>query len=477
MGWTRRETLAAVAGVSGSWLVGCAREDAPGPSEDVVPASCASDAIADSLMAERVDALPVLKKWLVAGASTDTLYAAALTVGARTVVAEELHSALAVQAAYLVSKRVSKELALVPLAYAWNMQHGAVMDFVGRDPLPPLAKVPSADTAEAKLIASFDSFDEAGADAAIAALYAHGGRKAVIGPLTRYAPRDHDWLGHTAIWTAHAVRAMDTFGWACAPWVVRSLARAIAAKRKGSSIGAFAANLMRVGEVPSTFRDGKDDPSAVPALLEVFRTGDAKQCVDATIAALVAGKSRRTVWTALAIVAVEVSVRWGETSFGVHELDALNALRHLQGLAPDRDTEALVLLQAAAWRPEFQAFVASKTAKFPERLEALVATPGAAPTLSAVFGSFSGNRIESARLLAAFLAGGGTVQQVTDAYPTILVEHATGDVHNYKFHAALLEELEAALPEWRKTLILGVTLRGPGPTDPKWARYDEARAL
>ena len=42
---------------------------------------------------------------------------------------------------------------------------------------------------------------------------------------------------------------------------------------------------------------------------------------------------------------------------------------------------------------------------------------------------------------------------------------------------ALLEETEAALPEWRRTLLLGITMRGPSPSSPETKRYQEARDI
>jgi hypothetical protein len=61
----------------------------------------------------------------------------------------------------------------------------------------------------------------------------------------------------------------------------------------------------------------------VPELLDIFRVSDAETCVDTVIARLSDGLSPRTIWTALAITAVELSVRWQQESWGVHELGSL----------------------------------------------------------------------------------------------------------------------------------------------------------
>jgi hypothetical protein len=476
----RRDALAGLAAAGGAWLVGCGHDEPAMPATDAafpMPA-CEHDAIVESLLAERADALVVLKRWLSEKRSDDALYAAALTVGARTVVVEDdLHSALVVNGAYLMSKRAPPALRQMPLCYAWNMQLAASNAVRDAPPLAPIdpATLPSARDAERALLAAFDAWDMKAAEAAVIALYAAGGRNAVLGPLLRFALRNHNWVGHTAIWVVYAIRAMDALGWQCAPWVLRSLVRAINVNRKNASTGAFEANLKRVGAVPAA--DGVDDASAVPALLDILRVGDARACVDAVLAQLAAGKSRRTIWTALTIAAVELSVRYQESSFGVHELDTINALRHLYALSPDRDTSALALLQAAAWRPEFRAFLAGKAVKLDERLDAIAPSSGAPPTLVEAFDAIATNRIDGTRKLAAYLASGGTVEQVMNAYIPLVVERTSGDAHHYKFNAALFEEVEAALPEARNALMLGITLRGPTTRDAKWSRYDDARAI
>ena len=227
----------------------------------------------------------------------------------------------------------------------------------------------------------------------------------------------------------------------------------------------------------SDWRDGIDEPTAVPALLDAFRAGDADVCVDTVIGALGDGLSPRTIWTALDIVAVELSVRWQHGSWGVHELDANNGFRYLQQLTPDGDTELLALLQSAAWRSLFRSHVDDIAPRFDEGLDALEPAAGAAPTLIEAFASLEGDRVTAARVMKSHFAGGGTPEAVIEAWPDIVVKHASRDAHHYKFHAALLEETEAALPEWRETLLLGITMRGPSPSDPTWTRHDEAETI
>jgi hypothetical protein len=308
------------------------------------------------------------------------------------------------------------------------------------------------------------------------ALYVAGGRDAVVEPIARYGQRNHVWVGHTAIWSAYVLRALDATGWGCAPYVLRSLARAFTAGRDTASTSAFDANLQRLDEVPADWRNGVDDPLIVPALLDVFRVADAKGCVDEVLGRLADGVSARTLWTALALTAVDQAVRWQEDSFAVHEVDTINALRHLQLLTRDPDTEILALLQAAGWRPEFRAMIYQKSPIVAEGIEALIPSTAPVGDLASVFLAMDGDRVEAARMLKAFLLQ-SDLENVFSAWPDVIVKHASWDEHHYKFHIALLEEAEAALPEWRDTLALGITLRGPSSAHPSWERYDEAHAI
>jgi hypothetical protein len=97
---------------------------------------------------------------------------------------------------------------------------------------------------------------------------------------------------------------------------------------------------------------------------------------------------------------------------------------------------------------------------FDEGLDALVPASGT-PTLGEALASIANNRVTAARTLAAYFEAGGSPGAVIEAWPDIIVSRAGPDAHHYKFHLALLEETEAALPEWQPTLLLGITIARP----------------
>jgi hypothetical protein len=464
-----------MAGMAGLVAVGCDdASSAAAPPKAPAGSAASCDDVVESLLSRPDDPFVPLRQWLEQGVSPDRLFAAALEVGALRVPPDgDLHGVLGVGAGRVLAQDVVDEHPLMPLFRAWHDQH-----FVAKattPPLPELGPLGPAETAE--LIAAWEGWDEDAADHAMVALYRAGGRDAVVGPLTLYGQRNHDWVGHTTIWTGHALRTLDAFGWSCAEPVLRHLARAIAANEVASRTSAFSESRALVSAMPSDWQNGTDDPSRVTQLAAILRDGDAETCRMALLDALHDGVSPRTLWTALAIVAIELSVRWQHASWGVHELDTLNAFRHIQAITPDPQTRAVALLQAAAWRPEFQAFVAPDPPVIAETLDALVPSAGAAPDLDAVLMLMGGNQVEAAHALAAYFAGGATADSIMGPWADVVVKHAGADVHHLKYHAALLEETRAALPEWRTTMLIGMAMRNPAPTDPAWPRYDEATAI
>lgn len=469
MGLTRREALGRLAGVVG--LAACGDDvPEPAPARVVMPA-CDVDAIVTRML-DVGDTFPILREELMRGTSTDLLYDAALTAWSRVIYESvDMHAALVVHAARLLSSRVSQGEALVPLFRAWVQKGGAEVVW----PLNE-SDVPTAEDAPVALLDALEAWDTERAEGAMLALYAAGGREAVVEPIARYGQRNHVWVGHDAIWAAHAIRALDSVGWGCAPHVLRSLARAFTVGPEGASTGAFEANLQRLGEVPTDWRVGVDDPLVVPALLDVFRVADSEGCVDEVLRRLADGVSARTLWTALAVTAVDQAIRWQEDSFAVHELDTINALRNLQSLTRDPDTEILALLQAAAWRPEFRVKVDGRAPRVEEGIDALVRSSTPEAELPPIFEAIASDRVEAARRLASYLDQGDVVD-VISAWPDVVVRYASEDAHHYKFHIALIEEAEASLPEWRDTLMLGITIRGPTTAQAPWERYDEARDI
>lgn len=461
---------AGAAGLAALAIPGCeaSRRD---PLEAVDPTRCDLEALAGSLV-DVTDGLEALAIHLRAGVAPVHLFGAVLLVAARAIPPDgDLHDALVVPSAYFLSTRLSGPAAVLPLARMWDLHAGESPDALAA--IEPA----SADTASsAALSAALDAWDASAAEAIVARRYGDRGPVGVIDPLVRFGARNHDWVGHTAIWTSLTLRALDAFGWQCAPWLLRSVAGAITGNRARAVTDDFEINRARITELPSGWRSGADRPDAVPGLVDDLRLAEPQACVDRVIAATHDGLSPRTIWTALAVSAVEHGVHWNSPSYGVHELDTVNALRTLQGWARTDETARLVLLQAAAWRGLFQAFD-PQAPRFEGRL--LDTPPNADPPagVAELVATIDGNSAATVSMIAGFTARGDRFAALQAAWAEVIAARAGRDHHHIKYHTALMEEMDAALPEYRGALALGMVMRGPGGQGARWPCFDEAMAL
>ena len=89
------------------------------------------------------------------------------------------------------------------------------------------AAVPPARKARAAFAAAMDGWDEAAADAAVAALARSAGANEIYELFFRYGARDFRAIGHKAIYVANSLRTLQCIGWQHAEPVLRSLAYAL----------------------------------------------------------------------------------------------------------------------------------------------------------------------------------------------------------------------------------------------------------
>lgn len=478
--WSRRRLLGTTvpAALGAWWLPGCAGDPAKKKRDPDFDSTCPLEKTVQSLMEETDDAFVPLMKALRDGISADVLYAVAMNASARLATPAtdpDMHTNSPMRAAQLLGARLTPAHELLPLFWAWDH---LVANRPAGEPMAMLDPALAPANPAQALTDAIAAHDPETADAAIAALYAAGGPDAVIAPIVRESTRGFEWLGHRAIWAAFALRGLDDFGWDCAPWLLRSIARSLAGTQDAPGEALSAATKPRVSELPATWRTaGTDQPSAIPALLAELRTGDSIACVDAVIAAIGAGASPRTIWTALSLAGVEVGVRWREGSFGVHQLDAMNALRNLQTYAPDTVAADELVLMGAAWCPLYRGYVEGDPPEVAEGIDTLAASAGT-PTPEDAFAEIGSDITEASRMLLNWLEAGGDASALAASWADLAATRADNpDVHRIKYHAALLEEAEAVLPEWRNRLLLGIPLRSPSSGSPLWSRHDEALAL
>src|SRR5262249_29824688 len=152
------------------------------------------------------------------------------------------------------------------------------------------AAVPPARKARQAFAAAMDGWDEAAADAAVAALARSAGANEVYEQFFRYGARDFRSIGHKAIYVANSWRTRQGIGWQHAEPVLRSLAYALLmhedgnpAKRDDPADRPWKQNQARVDRISEGWTGGKPDPSASADLLTTLRKGSPDDASDQVV--------------------------------------------------------------------------------------------------------------------------------------------------------------------------------------------------
>src|SRR5207302_2819268 len=141
------------------------------------------------------------------------------------------------------------------------------------------AKLPPDAQSKQRFIEAMDSWDEEGADRAIAALVRRAGADEVIELFWRYGARDFRDIGHKAIYAANSWRTLQAIGWRHAEPVMRSLAYALLEHRGGNPAKGddeadrpWRENLIRAGKIRGDWQRGTVTREAGAEMLQALRT-------------------------------------------------------------------------------------------------------------------------------------------------------------------------------------------------------------
>ena len=210
------------------------------------------------------------------GLSYQEILGALLLAGIRNVqprpVGFKFHAVLVVNSAHLASIQSPEEHRWLPIFWALDyfkqsqaedqQQGGWIM------PAADEAKVPENSKARAAFISAMDSWDEAPADAAAAALARGDSVGGAFELLFRYGCRDFRDIGHKAIYVSNSWRALNAIGIDHAEPVIRSLAYALLYRDNDPKDADAPAdrpmkrNRDLAKKIPDTWQNGKPDEKA-----------------------------------------------------------------------------------------------------------------------------------------------------------------------------------------------------------------------
>jgi hypothetical protein len=408
------------------------------------------------------------------GTSYKDVLAALLLAGVRNVqprpsVGFKFHAVLVVNSAHLASMDSPDEHRWLPIFWALDYFKSSQARDVqeGNWTMAPVdeSAVPSADKARQAFTAAMDDWDEAAADAAVAALARTHGSTEIVDLFIRYGCRDFRSIGHKAIFVANSWRTLQCIGWKHSEPVLRSLAYALLmhdggnpAKRDDEADRYGRENVSRAKKIHADWLAGKMDDGATGELLAALRNDSPDACCDLAVELLNRGTSPQSLWDALLTGAGELLIRQSGI-VSLHAVTSTNALRYAFQTANSDENRRLVLLQNAAFLPLFREAMRGRgrvgefniTELAPEETK-----EKGDELITATLSDVGRDNAEASRKLLAYLQAGGDARKFIEA-ARVLVFTKGNNAHDYKFSSAVLEDYYHVSPTWRdRYLAAGV---------------------
>jgi hypothetical protein len=329
-------------------------------------------------------------------------------------------------------------------------------------PAAPAAGDLDARKATAALTQALTAWDRDAADRAATTLARCSSLDDAFEPLWWYGMRDFTNIGHNPIFVAQAHRTLQQIGWRFGEDVMRSLVRGLLDGRAGAADETFVANQERCASLRLP-ADAKPSANARGELLAGLRHADADRAAAGLAELLRGGLALESALDGMRLFAAEQI--WRDPGvLAVHALTSLNALRYAAAHARAQRTQVMALLQAASWLVAYREFLSQRASYDAEApgIDAIEAAEGE-PAAEAVFAAAGDDARAAAGLaLAAARKGVDFDAAVRSTCLRKVREH-----HEFKYAAALLEEMHAAGADVAPRLFaasLGY-LRKPGDAD------------
>ncbi|MEX2186931.1 MAG: hypothetical protein WD875_09065 [Pirellulales bacterium] len=406
------------------------------------------------------------------GLSYRELLTALMLAGVRNVeprpsVGFKFHAVLVVNSAHLASLASPDEHRWLPIFWAIDNFKGSQARDVqeGNWTMPPVdeAVVPKFGDAKALLTKSLDAWDEAPADAAVAAMVRGASPTEVYELLFRYGARDFRAIGHKAIFVANSYRTIQCIGWRHAEPVLRSLVYAFLnhegqdnpAKSDLPADRPWRANVELAKSIRRDWREGKPDDGATTELLSALRGGSTEELPKLIVEQINRGVATSSIWDALLVGSGEMLARQPGI-VGLHTVTTTNAMRFAFENVADDDTRRMVLLQNAAFLTMFRdemnrrGNVGDVMIDKLEPAEAGDASPD--KQIETILREIGSDKLSAARRVLAYRGGDGNPAPLIDAARVAIFLKGT-DAHDYKFSSAVLEDYYHVSPAWRDRLL------------------------
>lgn len=422
-------------------------------------------------VAEKIRQGVSYRQWVAA-----TFLAAIRNVEPRPSVGYQFHSVLVVNSAHLASLAARDQERWLPLFWAMDYfkrcqardsrQGNWTMAAVSED------RLPSADTAVAKLRAAMEQWDVEAADHAAAAAARSAPAHVLFDLFSEFGARDFRSIGHKSIYVAGAFRVLGVIGWHYAEPVMRGLAYALLNHTGDPNPAKSDLEVDRAGRAnwklaKSWRRDwlaGRTDDAATVSLVEAARQASPLELSTATADIIAEQIDPRSVYDGLYASAAELVMRQ-PAIVPLHAMTTTNAIHYLYQHVSSDPLRRWLMLQNAAFLAHFRD-AAEGRQRLADRKITDIHAGEASPSLPEVFAAVGTRTDGQANQVYAYLRNGGNAQSFLRQARQLVFEKGD-DAHDYKYSSALLEDYYPRTPAWRDRILSAGSylLAGSGNND------------
>jgi hypothetical protein len=431
----------------------------------------------------REKCVPVFVAELKKGLPYRRFLAASLYAGIRK--ARSHHEVYKIHSVHQVSMDVRAEERLLPLFWGLNGYKQRQEDFPWEAMTELTGTPPSAEKAAGELREAIQRGEQDRAELAITALGRGQGGRPAMEQLWQHGCRNGGAGGHMAICLANCFRALETVGWQESESALRFVVQDWFGLGYAKPDAYYQPNQLRVDEhlkhLSADWAGQRGDKAATRELLGLIREGKAEPAAALAIQQLRRGVQAQAIWDAAHLATAELLVRhkdgWGLASRPLHSNTSTNAMHYAFRTATVLATRLLVLLQAVSWATDKTGGDRAGGGLRDLSITELAAAKLAASSEDAVAEIFAQlperHYRWDARERKAVLAYGTRAdadeacrkvftlaKERPEAVPLFvqtahswLCRKASNDTHEYKFLAAILEDVGWVSPEWRPHLL------------------------
>ncbi|MGI9516893.1 MAG: hypothetical protein ACR2NP_07615 [Pirellulaceae bacterium] len=421
------------------------------------------------------------------GTSYREVLTALLLAGIRNIpprpdVGWKFHAVLCINSAHLASLSSPPEDRWLPIFYAIDFFKGQQL-YDERESDWSLSQVsesevPPAHRSREAFDDAMENWQDAAADAATAALVRAAGAAEVFERFTYYGMRDFRNIGHKEIYLANSWRTLQCIGWQrYAEPVMRSLTYALLNHHDEPNPSEsdlefdrpWRSSLLHVDNIRDDWRTGDISSEATSELLSTMRSGSWSEANEQVVDLLNNRVSPQSIQDALFIGSMEILMRQPNI-YALHAVTATNAMAYAFRTTGNDRTRRLLLLQNAAFLPQFRDHIAEIGERNENRVDELksntVATRGE-PALEEIFGEVDGSPYAAAELALNYLDQDGQTPEEFMNAARRLIFIKTQNSHDYKFSSAVMEDYYQISPEWRNRYLASSVhyLRGTAAKD------------